>query len=183
MQTNIYQQDHKKYIEVVREKVSMYGSENASIPELLALVIGHSANTQICALLSSLSVRDLLAMTTKDFMRFEGITRSVAERIEAAIKLAKLVSEKSMPERPGIYSPEDAADYFDYLRHEEQECFVVAFLNSKKEVIGRELISKGTLCSVDVHPREVFKPAVRRASESIIVAHNHPSGHPLNIVS
>lgn len=176
MQTNIFQKDHKEYIEVVRERVQMYGKSNATIPELLALVIGNSANTNICGQLSALSVRDLLAMTAKDFMTLGNITKSVAERLEAAVTLSKLVSEQSLPECTTIRSPEDAAHLFDYLRHEEQENLVVAFLNVKNEVIGREAIFKGSLQSSIVHPREIFRKAMERSSASVIIAHNHPSG-------
>jgi DNA repair protein RadC len=52
------------------------------------------------------------------------------------------------------------------------------FLNTKNQVIGRQTLSIGSLNASIVHPREVFKAAIRRSSASIVCAHNHPSGDP-----
>lgn len=49
-------------------------------------------------------------------------------------------------------------------------------LNTKNKVIGYHLVSIGTLNSSLVHPREVFRPAIIAGANSIILAHNHPSG-------
>lgn len=59
----------------------------------------------------------------------------------------------------------------------EQEAFVVLLLNAKHEVLGRpEVAAVGTVTSVTVHPRDVFRAAVRRNAAAVIVAHCHPSG-------
>jgi DNA repair protein RadC len=58
----------------------------------------------------------------------------------------------------------------------DRENFVAVLLNTKNEVIGTPTVSVGTLSSSLVHPREVFKPAVRASAASVILAHNHPSG-------
>jgi len=76
-----------------------------------------------------------------------------------------------------IRSPQDIFEQFHerlrYLQHEE---FWVVFLNSKNKVIGEERISVGSLNLAVVHPREVFKSAIRRSANAIIAVHNHPSG-------
>lgn len=178
MQTNLYQQDHKKYIEVVREHFVMYGKEKATIQELLALVIGGSAKDHVCYQLSKLSIRDLYSMTAADFSSIEGISKTIGERLEAAVLLAKKLGERNLPKMKKINSPEDGYELFKYLQHEEQEQFIVAFLNTKNEVIAREVVFKGTLNASIVHPREIFRIAVQKAAASIIIAHQHPSGHP-----
>jgi DNA repair protein RadC len=59
-----------------------------------------------------------------------------------------------------------------------QECFVVLCLNSKNEMIGEPLmVAMGTANAVEVHPRDVFRQAVKNNAVAIIVAHNHPSGN------
>lgn len=59
----------------------------------------------------------------------------------------------------------------------EQEAFVVLLLDSKHGIIGRpEVAAVGTVSSVTVHPRDVFRAAVRRNAVAVIVAHCHPSG-------
>ncbi len=51
-------------------------------------------------------------------------------------------------------------------------------LNSRQRVIEAQVIGIGSLAQVDVHPRELFRPAIRLGAHSVIVAHNHPSGDP-----
>ncbi len=58
----------------------------------------------------------------------------------------------------------------------ECECFVVVFLNTRRRVKGHQLISIGTLDTLLVHPREVFRCAIVVASAAIVLMHNHPSG-------
>lgn len=60
----------------------------------------------------------------------------------------------------------------------EKECFHVFFLNSRRHITGFTLISIGTLDTILVHPREVFRPAIVAAASAIVVTHNHPSGDP-----
>jgi DNA repair protein RadC len=58
----------------------------------------------------------------------------------------------------------------------DRENFVVVLLNTRNEVIETSTVSVGTLSASLVHPREVFKLAVRASAASVILAHNHPSG-------
>jgi DNA repair protein RadC len=65
-----------------------------------------------------------------------------------------------------------------FARTPEQESFWVISLNRKNRMIARTMISIGTATSCLVHPREVFRAAIRNAGTAIVVAHNHPSGDP-----
>ena len=60
----------------------------------------------------------------------------------------------------------------------EAECFCVLFLNTRRYVTGWNLVSIGTLDTILVHPREVFRTAIICGASAIIIAHNHPSGDP-----
>jgi DNA repair protein RadC len=62
------------------------------------------------------------------------------------------------------------------LRHQDREHFVAFDLNARHRVIARRIVHIGTLTGVEVHPREVFKPAILNSACALIVAHNHPSG-------
>lgn len=64
------------------------------------------------------------------------------------------------------------APWYDSLK----EAFVVWNLNTRMKIIGYTLVSIGTLNSVEVHPREVFRPAITQGAHSIVISHNHPSG-------
>lgn len=62
------------------------------------------------------------------------------------------------------------------IKHWGKEVFVGFYLDTKNRVISREIIGIGTLNSCIIHPREVFRTAIIRNSNSVILAHNHPSG-------
>jgi DNA repair protein RadC len=58
------------------------------------------------------------------------------------------------------------------------ESFVVLCLNTRRRIMGHKLVSTGTLDTLLVHPREVFRPAICIAAAAIVLMHNHPSGDP-----
>ena len=97
----------------------------------------------------------------------------------AAIELANRLSSRSRYESLTISSPADAAGLvIEEMRHYLREHFRVLLLDTKNKVLGMEEISIGSLNTSLVHPREVFRPAIRKACASVILIHNHPSGDP-----
>lgn len=81
-------------------------------------------------------------------------------------------------------TPDKAADYWrmnvatNPYFNPDCECFAVLLLNTRRRVKGHQLITIGTLDTILVHPREVFRGAVIAAAAAIVVMHNHPSGEP-----
>ena len=81
-------------------------------------------------------------------------------------------------------TPQLAADYWRMhiatspQFNAECECFVVLLLNTRRRVKGHQLLSIGTMDTILVHPREVFRSAVIAAAAAIVIIHNHPSGEP-----
>lgn len=81
-------------------------------------------------------------------------------------------------------TPQKAADYWKLTIassaafNVECECFVILFLNTRRRVRGHQMISIGTLDTIHVHPREVFRAAVISCAAAIVLMHNHPSGEP-----
>ena len=76
----------------------------------------------------------------------------------------------------------EPTDVLPYVRQiasrEKREVFVAFYLNTRHRILRAHIISIGTLSASLVHPREVFRPAIRHAAATLIVAHNHPSGDP-----
>ena len=80
-----------------------------------------------------------------------------------------------------INSPEKVAEVaINVLELHEQaeESFYIFTLDTKNKITGIFEVSKGSLNSSIVHPREVFKRALLQNANSIILLHNHPSGDP-----
>ena len=81
-------------------------------------------------------------------------------------------------------TPDQAADYWrlhvatNPYFNPECECFVVILLNTRRRVKGHQLVTIGTLDTILVHPREVFRVAVISSAAAVVLMHNHPSGDP-----
>jgi DNA repair protein RadC len=108
-----------------------------------------------------------------------GLERRRAERLAAAFELGRRVEQAALPVRPSLTSADRVqALLAPLLRGLERETFVLLLLDGKHRLRRREVVSIGTLTSSLVHPREVFRCAVREAAAAIVCAHNHPSGDP-----
>lgn len=102
-----------------------------------------------------------------------------AKRVD--IVTVKLVREASVLYKDRtINSPADSANLLEpFLKDEDRECFLVICLDTKNQPTAIHTVSIGTLNSSLVHPREVFKVALLANSNTVILAHNHPSGDPM----
>ena len=99
----------------------------------------------------------------------------VAVAFELGRRVARANQHLSEPVRGG----EDVYHYLaPRLSHLRCECFYVLYLDTKGRLLHEQEVSRGTLSSSLVHPREVFAPALVRRAAAIVVAHNHPSGDP-----
>lgn len=160
-----------------RERVLSYGKDEVSISDLLTFVAGPRIDGEVIEKISSLPLSNLLDYSTEEMMEF-GLTKSSSEKLYATLALIELLLEERSAEVNQIRSPKDAALILQEIAYETQEHFVAIFLNTKNEVLGKKKIFTGTLSSSIVHPREVFREALKVRSASIIVGHNHPSGNP-----
>jgi DNA repair protein RadC len=87
------------------------------------------------------------------------------------MKLIREIKEKYI-----VNSKEDTLRYLREFQKEDREFLVVLGLDTENKVLYRDVVSIGTLNSSLIHPREVFKCAIMNSANSIIIAHNHPSG-------
>lgn len=167
-----------------RERMIQHGADSLSNAELLAILLrtGTSEESVIslaCRILNQVGeLRGLKSITYDELVMIRGIGPAKALQIAAGLELGKRIST-SIPNRPTIRSPQDVAGLMmEDLRYHSQEHFVCLYLNTKNQVIGKETVFIGSLNSSIVHPREVYKEAIRRSSASVICLHNHPSGDP-----
>lgn len=167
------------------EKGLFQGMDRLSNAELLALLINSgTADKSAIALAEEVlgrgkGILGLRDMTAQELMEIRGIGKGKAARILASLELGKRVSSILPRDMVSIDSPESIAVLFmEELRHLKQETFRILLLNAKGEVISTEIISTGELTSTLVHPREVFRPAVKKSAAAVVLVHNHPSGDP-----
>jgi len=123
------------------------------------------------------SVGGLAQATLEELVTLPGVGETKAARVLAALELARRLLEPP-PQRRIIRSAADAAALCASMHTLDREHFRAILLNTRHEVLGVADVSIGGLASAPVHPREVFKEAVRHSAAGVIVVHNHPSGHP-----
>lgn len=167
-----------------RERLQRYGAHALSTQELLAIVLrtgtgGRSAIDLAEELLKDhKDIRGIACASVEQLAKIKGIGPVKGIQIAACIELGRRLQEMRADRRE-IKSPQDAVDLLmPRLRDADKELFYGILLDSRARIIREVEISKGSLNNSIVHPREVFKAAITASAESIIVAHNHPSGDP-----
>lgn len=168
-----------------REQLLHVGPERLTEEELVALLLG--TGSRRCSvdrlardLLDSVGgLAGLARCLVPEIARVPGVGKAKASRVVAAIELGRRLGAE--PWQPGVPF-RDARQVHDHyaprLRDERREFFIAAFLDVRHRLIGEEVISCGSLVASIVHPREVFRPAIRRAAAAVVCIHNHPSGDP-----
>ena len=166
-----------------REKMILNGPDSLSDAELLAIIIRSGTQKLNAIQLGQAiikkadNIRYLQDLTIEELKSINGIGETKAVQIKAALELSKRIASFK-PEKYKIKNPWDIYKYYmESLRYQYKEIFKVVLLNTKNEIITDVDISMGTLNSSLVHPREVFREAIRRSSNKIILLHNHPSGN------
>jgi DNA repair protein RadC len=168
-----------------QERLQRFGAAALSDTELLAMLLrSGSREMDVLALASRLiaeagSLGGLIAWAEADFRRLKGIGRVKALQLMALMEVARRVLGQSQGEAPLLNRPELV---FAYLQPVASGLAVeklwVLCLNRKNRLIKRVEVTSGTATGSLVHPREVFRPAIREAATAVVCAHNHPSGDP-----
>ena len=166
-----------------REKMILNGAGSLTDAELLAILI-RTGTKQFNAIQlgkaiieKADNIRSLQNITIEELESINGIGKTKAVQIKAALELGNRIASYN-PAKYKIKNPWDIYKYYmESLRYQYKEIFKVVLLNTKNEIITDVDISMGTLNSSLVHPREVFREAIIRSSNKIILLHNHPSGN------
>jgi DNA repair protein RadC len=168
-----------------QERLARLGPGALSDTELLAMLLrsgGRGRNVltlaqQLLAMAGSLGV--LVQWTQPDFQRIKGIGPVKALQLMAVMEVARRVLAGASEERPLLNSPELVLRHFQSrLAGLTVEKFWVLCLNRKNRLLKQTEVTSGTATSSLVHPREVFREAIREGSTAVICVHNHPSGDP-----
>ena len=168
-----------------RERLVAHGAETLSNAELIAILLrtglkGANAvevGKQLVCKFGSL--QSLALASVDDLLKVKGIGRAKAITLVAAFSLAQKMAKELQDESPVLDTPENVVRLVrarNLLLETEQ--FQVLLLNTRKRLVRAEKISDGTLDTILVHPREVFKSAIAANAAAIVLVHNHPSGDP-----
>ncbi|MAI79765.1 MAG: hypothetical protein CL917_12540 [Deltaproteobacteria bacterium] len=172
--------------EAPRERLERLGVSSLSDAELTSLVLRTGVRhldvlSLAQVLLSDVGgIQGLAALSLRQLTMHFGLGRAKSASLLAAWELGnRLASSPQLDPGVPILHPQDVhRHFFQRLRRlREEHCFVL-ILDGRNRVIRESQVSVGTLTSSLVHPREVFRVAVRDAAASLILVHNHPSGDP-----
>jgi DNA repair protein RadC len=168
-----------------RERLIERGAAALSPAELVAILVrtglrGTNAldiGKQLVCKFGSLGA--MARASVDDLQSVRGIGRDKAVTLVAAFTLASKIAEELQRESPVLDNPEAIAQLLrEQNRLKVVETFQVLLLNTRRRLIRVEEISQGTLDTILVHPREVFKSAISARAAALVLVHNHPSGDP-----
>ena len=170
------------------EKLELYGAENLTNSELLAIIIksGTKENTALDLAKKVLSLNDssnkedisfLQEISIVDYMKIKGIGKVKAIQLQAVSELAKRINKPINKENIKIKESKDVAKLLmSELRYEKREKVKLILLNSKNIVVKIKDISYGGSNFAMIEPKEVLNEAIKLQAPKIILVHNHPSG-------
>ena len=159
----------------------MHDFEKMSLQELLAMVMGIGPGNEVVKELSSKysTAKDLYHAPVDELQLIKGIGNRKAMLLKAVLELGLRIATPPRDNGTAITCPSDALALLQpRMQLLDREHFVVVSLTTKNRVIAIETASIGSLNSSIVHPREIFKNAIRLSAASVVLSHNHPSGDP-----
>ncbi len=167
-----------------RERLAALGADALSNADLIAILLrtglkGMSAIHVAEQLLTKFGTLENLARAPLAALRIKGIGRDKAIALTSAFTLARRMALELRRDSRPLDTPERIAELLrEENRMYEVENFQVVLLNTRRKLIRVDNISHGTLDTILVHPREVFKSAIAANAAAIVLVHNHPSGDP-----
>ncbi|HEU4332864.1 MAG TPA: DNA repair protein RadC [Candidatus Eisenbacteria bacterium] len=165
-----------------RERLLEWGAAALNDVDLLAAVLGTGTTGSDVLetagrVARSVNLRRLHLVPVEDLMAVRGMGPARVAQLLAAAELGRRLWPDG-DAAPLVRGPEQIYDLTRDIRAANREHFVGFYLNSRHQVLRRDIISIGSLNASIVHPREVFLPAIALSAASLVLAHNHPSGDP-----
>jgi DNA repair protein RadC len=180
-----------------RERMLELGPRALSARELLALIIEtgsaagggrpeRSAMDLAGALLTAFaapsgdeSLRRIVAAPLSALCEVAGIGPAKAAKVKAALELGRRVSEEALPDRERLRTARDVYERMRLvMRDLHQEELHALLLNPVNDLLRDVVVARGTVDGVQIHPRDVFRPALAESAAKVVLVHNHPTGVP-----
>ena len=168
-----------------QERLQRLGASALSETELLAMLLrsgskGHNVLNIASEIINDAgSLSNLVSWDDSEFRRFKGIGKVKALQLVTVVEICRRVLASTNDANPILDAPERI---FEFMRSRtiglEVEKFWSLCLDRKNRLIRSCEVTSGTASHSLVHPREVFREAIRHGASAIICVHNHPSGDP-----
>lgn len=171
-----------------RERLLKFGAGGLSTAQLLAIILRTGdRNKSAIQLARELlvhfsSLREMEDAASAEYSNIKGMGNAKIAQLKAAFELGRRLlqsDEYTISKNPSFRKSKDVYDYYRSKFYGfKKERFLCVLLDTKNRVFKETVISEGTLTSSLVHPREVFRYAIKEAAASVLFVHNHPSGDP-----
>jgi DNA repair protein RadC len=168
-----------------RERLAEKGPDALSPAELIAILLRTGLKGVNVVEVSKQmlqkygTLQNLARASVEELQSIKGVGPDKAVTLVAAFSLAQRMAKELNGEAPLLDNPQAVADWMrETTRLNERETFRVLLLNTRRRLIEEVKIADGTLDTLLVHPREVFKPAIAANAAAVVLLHNHPSGDP-----
>jgi len=171
-----------------RERLLGSGAGSMSTAHLLAIILRTGGKNKSALelareiLINFRSLREIEDASPAEFAGIKGMGTAKTAQLKAAFELGRRLLQGEIA--GGLQKPsfKNSREVYEYYRPRfyglKKEKFLCALLDTKNRVFREIPVSDGTLSSSPVHPREVFKYAIKESAASVLFVHNHPSGDP-----
>ena len=169
----------KERVDLPREKLQKYGSNRLSDEELLALLLGSGTKGKNVISLAKEVMKKIRKISPENIAvdnlkGIRGLGEVKSQQIVALLALANRLHTQSRKE---VLTNRDVWKLCNDFYESTQEHLVVFYLDTRSYLIQREIVFVGSLNESVAHPRDIFEKALLLNAASLIIAHNHPSGH------
>ncbi len=171
-----------------RERLLKFGAQGLSTAELCAILLRTGGKDKSATglarevLMHFGGLKDIEGAAVAEFADIKGMGKAKIAQLKAAFELGRRFLQSAGDARLSAPVFRNSRDVYEYFRPRffglKKERFLCALLDTKNRVFKETMVSEGTLSSSPVHPREVFRDAIKEAAASVLFVHNHPSGDP-----
>lgn len=166
-----------------REKLALKGAEALNDEELLAIFLrtgscGISVMVLARQMLNEFgSLYGILSANREQLANIKGVGVAKITQLQAVAETARRFFASQLARENVMENPQVTRDYLQsVLAHQEREIFMALFLDNQHRVLQAQKMFSGSINSVEVHPREIVREALKLNAAAVILAHNHPSG-------
>ena len=163
----------------VRERMAAFGTSVLSDAEVVAMIMGPSADAELGRRVLDVvgTPHGLLTRRLRELSGIPGIGTRRAQRLMAALELGRRAAVTLDPGK-ALMTAGDVADRMARLKSEPIEVFTAIGVNARNRVTGEWEVARGWESGINLTPRQVFTLLVKESVSRVIFVHDHPSGDP-----